>query len=319
MKVNIPLSNDNNYLIYKDVYNESFYFGTLLKEVFKEEPTMKLYNRRAYDTCYFRDLKELKKAVDFLKERNNEVKYAVNHPYPERFKEKIRKELSLVLENLKVDYIILEDLDLIDLVEKYDKKVFLSTRLAPLNKEEAKFFYNEIGKVLVGFVMPRQATTSEINEINEFCSKKGLKLEVFFELGGCLNEERFCFFHELLDFKKNIEKKGVDYPICFNIFKSSNLFKGKIKSYGSIKDNFTCRACFIWDLIERSNIYLKIVGRCFPNQRNYKVYKFAKKVIENLNSENFEKFFFKNRISLLKSFGKLCDSDCPIFSFIENK
>jgi len=317
LKVNIPLSNDNNYLIYKVVNNESFYFGTLLKEVFKEDLSMKLYNRRAYDTCYFRDLEKLKKILSFLKKNNNEIKYAINHSYPNKFKEKIKKELSLVLENLEVDYVIIEDLDLLDLIEKFDKKVFLSTRLAPLNKEEAKFFYKEIGKSLAGFVMPRQATTEEINNINEFCSKKNLKLEIFFELGGCLNEERFCFFHELLDIKKNIEKKSISYPICFNIFKSSSLFKGKIRSYGSIKDNFVCRACLIWNINERNNIYLKIVGRCFPNSRNYKVYKFAKEVIKNLDSENFEKFFNKNRISLLKNFGKLCNPDCSIFSFVK--
>jgi hypothetical protein len=316
LKINIPLSNDGDFLIYNSVKNQSFYFGTLLKEVFKETNYMKLYNRRAYDICYFKDLKELKKVTDFLKINNNELRYAVNHSYPKRFKEKIKKELELVLNNIDLDYVILEDLDLVDIVEKYNKKVFISTRLAPLNKEEAKFFHKLLGKTLGGFVMPRQATVEEINEINEFCINKGLKLEIFFELGGCLNEERFCFFHELLDFKKNLENKPIDYPICFNIFKNSPLFKGKLKFYGSFKDHFTCRACILWDIKYKENIYLKIVGRCFKNQRNYKIYKFAKQIIENLNSKDFNQFLFKNRMSLLKNFGKLCNPDCPTLSFI---
>jgi len=315
LKANIPISNDGNFEVYKDVKGESFYFGTFLKEVFDVNDYHRLFNRRFYPICYFKSLEELKK-IKFLTEEN-EIKYAVNHPYSKKYKEKIKKEVGLVLENFKVDYLIIEDFDLVELAEKYGVKVFLSTRIAPLNKEEAKFYYKLLGKSLAGFVLPRQFNTKEINEVNKFAISKNLKIEIFFELGGCLNEERFCFFHEILDYQKNKEKKPVKYPICYTIFFNSNNIKKETISGFPMKDYFSCRSCLLPFIKEKENVYLKIVGRCYPNERNKKIYDYLKKVRENLKLINKEKIISKNRLELLKTFGKLCNKDlCPTFDLI---
>jgi hypothetical protein len=314
MKAAIPISNDKNFKILNNIKNEIFYFGTILKEVWRNKFNHFLFNRRFYDRCYFNSLKELEPLINKLKEKENIIRYAVNHPYPEKYKIFIKRELDLLLENLEIDEVIIEDLDLLDIVEKHGKKVILSTRLGVLNKEEAKFFHSLIGKSLSGFILPRQLIPREINKINEYCYNRRLSLEYFFELGGCLNEERFCFYHEFLDFEKNVKKINVKKPICLNLFLNSSLPKKEIKiGYGSLKDFFTCRACWIYFIEKKENISLKIVGRCFSNERNIKIYNYLKTVRENLdNSKDFLEFKRKNSLALKRFFGKMCNfNDCP--------
>ncbi len=316
MKISIPLSNDNNFSVFSDIKEEIFYFGTILKEVWnKTNYNHFLFNRRFYPLCYFDNLNKVKEALEFLKNKKNTIRYTVNHSYPEKYKSFIKKELELLLDNVEIDELIIEDLDLVEIVEKYGKKIFLSTRLGVINKEEAKFFHKLIGKTLKGFILPRQLVPSEINEINKYCVRHNLELEYFFELGGCLNEERFCFFHEFLDFEKNIERESVLKPICLNLLRNLEIEKRyNIKAgFGSLKDFFICRACPLYFIENKENMSLKIVGRCFLNTRNKKIYEYAKLVKINLQqSKNFEEFKRKNILAMKKIFNKICNfQKCP--------
>ena len=314
MKASIPISNDNNLELLNSIKNEIFYFGTILKQVWKDKFNHLLFNRRFYERCYFSDLKVLKDLIHKLKANGNKIRYAVNHSYPEKYRGFVKKELDLLLDELEIDEVIIEDFELLDVIEKHNKKVVLSTRLGVLNKEEAKFFHSLIGKTLSGFILPRQLIPKEINEINNYCYNKGLSLEYFFELGGCLNEERFCFYHEFLDFEKNVRKVNVKKPICLNLFLNSSMSKKEVKiGYGSIRDFFTCKACWLYFIERKENLSLKIVGRCFSNERNIKIYNYLKTVKENLkNSKDFLEFKRKNSLALKKFFGKMCNfNDCP--------
>jgi hypothetical protein len=60
------------------------------------------------------------------------------------------------------------------------------------------------------------------------------------------------------------------------------------------------------------------VGRCFNNARNKKIYDYFKQVRNNLSIKDKERIITKNRMALMKVFGKICNKDnCPTFDLID--
>lgn len=129
---------------------------------------------------------ELREGVEFAHERGTLVYVVLNSFLHDKDLEELPEFLTL-LEELKVDAVIVSDLGVITTIQKYSKLVIhLSTQASCLNTESAKL-WKEMGVTRI--VLGREVTIKEARAIKE---ATGLEIEMFVHGSMCMSYSGNC-------------------------------------------------------------------------------------------------------------------------------
>jgi len=304
---------------------DEFYAGVFSKE-WHNKYKIGNVNDRDMAASNFKSFDELKKAVEIANSYNTNIHFTLNRMGI--IQEQYPFAISQAKEAIKagVDSIIVADLGLIHLLQKFNVDLHVSTLGTIFNSETAKF-YKKYGIKRV--VLPRHITIKEVMQIKK--GAPGLELEAFILNAKCPGEEGFCTFHHRLDnIKSSLVKKRAEkftlsnyllknlkklplpltellrdpifaghidaciIPYKINIISKENLSKElKKRMINNIRLTFlrkteqtACGACALYDFKKIGVSSVKIVGRGFPLAKRIKDVSFIRKSREIALSKN---------------------------------
>ena len=153
----------------------------------------RLFGMRAKSVS-FRDA-DLEQAVRLIHDRGKKVYVACN-TLPRENELTLAPDYFSVLQELGVDALILADLGLFRMAERYAPKCakHISTQLGVLNSETASFLY-DLGADTV--VLARECSMDEIRSIREHCPA-GLRIEAFVHGAMCVSFSGRCLLSNYL-------------------------------------------------------------------------------------------------------------------------
>ena len=203
-------------------------------------------------------IEEMEEAVKFAHNLNKKVYVTVNIAFHNANEDKLLEYLK-ELERIKVDALIISDVLVIDLINKNNLKMHISTQASTLNIETVKF-WKSLGVERV--VLARELSREEIKDIID---STGMEVECFIHGAMCSSYSGRCVLSNYLTGRD--ANRGGCAQICrweFPLYdKDNNLIESETKFTASSKDLMMID--YIKDMIEIGVSSLKVEGRMRSN------------------------------------------------------